>query len=149
MKRGLWTVGLILLLTACSRPVTVESIPVPPGASPLIRGDLDPLTLQMVDALEEPVRNAVEEATVSSRSYSLPKRTSVDALLAFYTEALKGSDWRYNDRLTRLENDERKYYARLAYQRGQGSTEQVLLLDLLRNPTAQKPALLVILITER
>ncbi|MBD2104454.1 hypothetical protein [Leptolyngbya sp. FACHB-261] len=141
--------GLMLLLTACSRPVAVEHIPVPQGANPVQARDLDPFTVEMMNALEDPVRNAVTDGSVTTLSYRLPAKTSIEALLAFYTNTLKDTDWERSEKLTQLDSQEQRYYARLGYERGEGEDEQVLLVDLLRNPTAKEPVLLLILATRR
>ncbi len=139
-----WGVGL----SACSQQIPVAQIPVPPGASSAEAQTLGDPTEQLLAALEQPVQRAATGSQVTHLRYLLPQQTSPDSLITFYTDALKDNGWQRTPQLTRPIAPGSPY-ARLAYQRGRGASEQVLLLNWVRSPELAQPILLVILVSNR
>jgi hypothetical protein len=85
-------------LAACGAPpVTMADIPVHPKAAPLEKGK-NPIADAASDAMDKSLtgQNLKNEVKL----YSVPADVTWDEIKSFYSESLKGSDWKNNDQLT-------------------------------------------------
>jgi hypothetical protein len=95
------TVLLVLALSALAAcgapPVAMADIPVHPKATPLEKGKN-----QIADTASDAMDKALAGQNLKSevKLYSVPADVTWDEIKSFYTESLKGSDWKNNDQLT-------------------------------------------------
>lgn len=138
----LTSTALIAVLAACggSAPVSLETIPVYTGAQP-VAPDANFITDAMIKAIEQ--SNAGQDLTSQIGLYLLPEDAQWDDVKQFYMAEI-GDDWTAEPELTQ----EADVINIIGWQRGGGSSEQILIVGQAEDPLSGNSFLLTGLFSE-
>ncbi len=135
--------ALMLAALACggSSPVTIDEIPVFPGATALQSGESP-----MADQLAQVVAESAGEEDVRSdiRLYSVPAGTTWEQIREYYTSELSGTDWEQDTQLD--QNSE--FFQSMGWTRGSLSSEQALVVGFTQDPFSGDSILMISLFSE-
>lgn len=136
------SVVVLVLTVACGggEPVTMSSIPIFPGATPLQAGDNS-----MADMLSETMKSSVgNNLTSEINLYSVPTDTDSASIQEFYTTELADTDWKAADELSQ----QNQGISTMGWSRGGRANEQVLMITHSPDMLGQGAFLVVALFSE-
>jgi hypothetical protein len=141
---SLLLVGLLaaMLITACgTEPVSLDDVPVYPGAEAMDRGQNE-FADQMVDAIKE--SSGKENVDTDLKLYSLPPEATWSDVASFYSAELADGDWGAQQDLT----EESEIFSSLGWTRGGGASEQALVVGHISDVTGDGAFLILMLFSE-
>jgi hypothetical protein len=123
MPLGHLLVAAVVILTgACGpEPVSMEDVPVFPGATPVKQGQNELVDL-MVGSIKE--SSSAEGVDVEVRLYALPGGVAMEQLRGFYDRELAAADWESESGLT----SEIEYFRSVGWSRRAAGGDQVLVV---------------------
>lgn len=113
---------VVILIGACGpEPVSIEDVPVFPGATPVKQGQ-DEFVDLMVESIKE--SSSAEGVEVEIGLYTLPDGVTMEQLRGFYDEELAAADWKTESGLA----NEIEYFRSVGWSRRAGGEDQVLVV---------------------